>query len=222
VNAPSTIGDLSRPARAPRCRGAPVVRAVLEATLDELAQVGYGALSVERVAARAGVNKTTVYRRWPTRTALVEAALRSFVEALPDLEPTGDIRADLLAVARRQYLGMSAPRGRSVMRMLLAGDCDPDLVALAGAIRARFDAPARAVIERAVARGELRRDADPVVLLNVMAGWLIHALFRERATVSEARLRSVVGLLLDGALAAPGPVARRVTGGARRALLGRA
>ena len=70
----------ARPPRGPEgagpCpgRGAPVVHAVLEATLDELGLVGYGALSVEQVATRAGVNKTTVYRRWPTKAALVERA----------------------------------------------------------------------------------------------------------------------------------------------------
>ena len=208
----STIGDSGplRPARTPRCRGAPVVRAVLEATLDELAQVGYGALNVERVAARAGVNKTTVYRRWPTRTALVEAALRSFVEALPDLEPTGDIRADLLAVARRMCRCMSSPRGRCVQRMLLAGDGAPDLLALVGAIRAEVEAPARDVIECAVARGDLRAGTDAGLVLNTLAGWLVHTLFRERVAASEERLRAVVELLLGGALAARGQERRRL------------
>src|SRR5689334_5086908 len=70
-----------------------VVRDVLTAAVAELARVGYVALRVEDVAAGAGVNKTTVYRRWPTKAALVTAALRTTDE--PELPETGALRQDL-------------------------------------------------------------------------------------------------------------------------------
>src|SRR5262245_16386487 len=61
--------------KGPLVRGEAVVRGILAAALEELARTGYGALRIEGVAARAGVNKTTVYRRWATKENLVRAAL---------------------------------------------------------------------------------------------------------------------------------------------------
>ena len=65
-------------------RGEPVIRRALAATLRELARVGYAALRFEEVAGRAGVNKTTVYRRWPDKQALVRAALLSLSDRQHD------------------------------------------------------------------------------------------------------------------------------------------
>jgi AcrR family transcriptional regulator len=183
-------------------RGASVIRAVLEATLDELARVGYTALTVENVAARAGVNKTTVYRRWPTRGELVEAALTAIAETAPLLQESGDVRLDLLAAARRMLAAMSSARGRGVLRMLLGGCAEPDLVALAFSIRKGFEAPARRMLERAALRGDLRSEIDPDLVLDAIGGWLIHTLFRERAAVAPERLAELVDLLLRGALVA--------------------
>jgi AcrR family transcriptional regulator len=190
---------MSSSVRPSRPRGAPVVRAVLEATLDELARVGYGALTFEDVAARAGVNKTTVYRRWPTKPGLVEAALTAAADAVPPLHETGDLRDDLIAVARRARDSMSSPRGRGLLRMLLGGCLEPDLVALAFSLRKQVEAPARRVIERAVLAGALRADTDPGLLLGTMSGWILHVLFREHGAVPDERLTRAVDLLIEGA-----------------------
>ena len=73
-----------------------VVRDVLRATIDELARSGYAALRVDDVAARAGVNKTTVYRRWPTKTDLVAAAIRASAGQHEPVPDTGSARRDLV------------------------------------------------------------------------------------------------------------------------------
>ena len=107
---------VSRPASAKRkpipkkalVRGEPVVQCVLKSTLEELAAVGYGALRIEDVATRAGVNKTTIYRRWPTKQELVACALRS-VTTEWRLEPsTGSLREDMRAVGRHMVQKMSS------------------------------------------------------------------------------------------------------------------
>jgi AcrR family transcriptional regulator len=183
----------------PRPRGAPVVRAVEEATLEELARVGYGALSFDEVAARAGVNKTTVYRRWPTKPALVKAALTAFADAAPPLRESGDVREDLLAIARRWRDAMSTRHGRGLTRMLLGGCADPGVVELAMAIRHEFEARARRILARASERGALREDADPSLVVAVIGGWIVHMLFREQVVVEDARLERLVDLLLSGA-----------------------
>src|SRR5262245_40170336 len=87
--------------RGPLVRGEAVVRGVLTAALEELGQTGYGALRIEDVAARAGVNKTTVYRRWPTKEDLVRAALLAMTVDKFVVPNTGSLRGDLLEMARR-------------------------------------------------------------------------------------------------------------------------
>ena len=78
-------------------RSARVVDDVLKATAEQLGRMGYGALRVEEVATQSGVNKTTIYRRWPTKSLLVAAALRQHqvLEAAPD---TGDLVRDLVSM----------------------------------------------------------------------------------------------------------------------------
>src|SRR4051794_31864923 len=82
--------------RRPLVRGEPVVRGVLGAALEELGRRGYGALKIDDVAMRAGVNKTTVYRRWPTKEDLVRAALLSITADRFVIPDTGSLRSDLL------------------------------------------------------------------------------------------------------------------------------
>jgi AcrR family transcriptional regulator len=187
-------------------RGVSVVRAVLAAALDELARVGYGALNIEQVARRAGVNKTTVYRRWPTKAELVAAALDSGCAEVPLVE-SGDVRADLLQLARRMSGTLSSPRGRGLLRTVVAGCAESDLFAVASSIRRRNEAPAIQLVERAVKRGELRGGLDAGMLLHALSGWLVHTILREGADPTDAELRALVELLLDGA--APRAVSRR-------------
>lgn len=187
-----------------RARGPAVIRAVLDATLDELARVGYVALTFEDVAARAGVNKTTVYRRWATKPELVRAALTAAAETAPVLVDPGDLRAALRAVARRARDVLSSSRGIGLLRMVLGGGLCPELEALATALRRQVEAPARQVLERAVARGELSPAADPGQLVEAISGWLLHVLLRERTTVDDERLDRFVEVLLEGAMS-PAP-----------------
>jgi len=130
----------------------------------------------------------------------VSAALALVAESIPPVEETGDVRADLLAVARRARDAMSAPRGRGLLRMLLGGCMDPDLVAMAFSIRKQIEAPARRVIERAVLRGQLAPATDPDLVLDAVSGWILHVLFRERGIATDERLAAMVDLVLGGAL----------------------
>src|ERR1039458_6440692 len=101
-------------------RGEPVVKDVFLATIRELGRVGYRALRIEDVAARANVHKTTVYRRWPTKADLVHETLHAtFKESMP-IPNTGSLRGDLLVVAD-QMLGFSvSANGQALVRMLMA------------------------------------------------------------------------------------------------------
>jgi AcrR family transcriptional regulator len=180
-------------------RGEPVVRRVLETTLDQLALVGFERLSIPAIAALAGVNKTSVYRRWPTKTELVRGALTLSFERAMDPPDTGNIRSDLLCMARVAAGFFESRRGGSLLRMLLAEGVDPDLRDVAVSMLREEEIALPRALKRAIERGELRRDTDTKVVLFTMVGALLHRVFIEQASVSEGYLQRLVDLLLLGA-----------------------
>jgi AcrR family transcriptional regulator len=168
--------------------------------MEELAHTGYTALRIDDVAARAGVNKTTVYRRWPTKEDLVRAALLSVGGddnmCAPD---TGSLRTDLLAVARKIVAIGSSPRGRSMTRVIVAEGPDSELMKIARSLRDGHEAVPRAMIEAAQARGELAPGVDPWLLLSVFGSAIHERLFLSNEIVDDAYLNSLIDLLLVGA-----------------------
>lgn len=160
------------PARRPgRPRSVRAHQAILAATLELLAQVGYQGMSLEGVAARAGVGKTTIYRRWASKEQLVIDALAS-MESETQLVETGDLRADMIAMLRREMDPASQPTSIPLLMRLLGEVVEnPDLFRF---YRERVVAPQMdqlvAVVERAKARGELRTDVDPTLLLELLGG----------------------------------------------------
>jgi AcrR family transcriptional regulator len=181
-------------------RGEPVVRGVLEATLAELADVGYGALRIEEVAARAGVNKTTIYRRWPTKPELVQAALLSITVDRVITPNTGSLRGDLLAIGRDIAMHASSAEGQSMRRMLIAEERNPELMAIDRSIFASVQAAPRPIIEAAKARGELAPGVDGMMLVTILASTIHHRLLLERLEVDDAYITQLVDLVLVGAL----------------------
>ncbi|MFG3280820.1 TetR/AcrR family transcriptional regulator C-terminal ligand-binding domain-containing protein [Streptomyces sp. NPDC048111] len=142
--------------KGPRRRGEELECAILRATLEELTEVGYPALTMERVAARARTGKAAVYRRWPSRAQLVLDACK--FGKVDDLVPpdTGGLRGDVLGLLRQTAATMASPLG-GIMRGLLAEMTrDAELAEL---IRERIHtlrpATIHTVLERAVARGEV-------------------------------------------------------------------
>ena len=114
----------ARPVRRPGGRSARVAAAVLDATLGELGRVGYGRMRIDDVAARAGVNKTSIYRRWADKPGLVCAAMREVSGEAIDAD-SGSLRADLLESFRENMRGWATERGRGLLRMLIAEGADP-------------------------------------------------------------------------------------------------
>lgn len=190
-------------------RGARVIEHTLAAALDELSHAGYAAMRIEDVAARARVNKTTVYRRWPTKQALVRAALLSAAgsQAVAHIPDTGSVREDLLAHMRDAVAITSSPAGRTILRMLAAERPDLEVLAIARSIRSSHKAITLGLLRRAQARGELRGDLDPQLFLDVLGAAHEHLVMQgEFSELSESTVREVakiVDLLLRGALSHP-------------------
>jgi AcrR family transcriptional regulator len=185
----------------PLMRGEPVVRGILDAALEELARTGYGALRVEDVAARAGVNKTTVYRRWPTKEDLVRAAILSMTADTVTAPGTGSLRGDLLEVARRFVSVMGSCGVQGLMRLVLAEGPDSELFAIAKSLKKVHESVPRAVVEAAQARGELLPGIDAVLLFDVLIGAIHKKIHMDREPAPDEYLGRVVDLILHGAQA---------------------
>lgn len=158
----------------PRRRGEALSAAIHQATLDELAEVGYAGLTMERVAERAKASKASLYRRWPTRIELVmEAVYRSLPTPESSLD-TGNLRDDLVAMLTRTAQALSGPAGEAMRGLLgeaLRGESP------LGALRRTSQGMARKLMEeivrRAVERGEVAQ--EDVTPRRLDAG---HALLR--------------------------------------------
>jgi AcrR family transcriptional regulator len=191
-----------------RPRSAAVDEAILDAARAELGARGYARMSVDAVAARAGVSKPTVYLRHPTKADLATAAIAS-LRVRPRPAPTDDVRSDLLAHLRLLRAGLERPHGMATFGTVLAEEHEtPELLAL---FRERLVAPRRrelrAVLEAGRERGELRADAD----LDVAVAALVGAFFARYLAGEPLRGRVVTALVdtvLDGL---------RVSGASRRA-----
>lgn len=153
-----------------RPRSADADQAIRAATLHLLAELGYDSLTVEGVAARAGVGKPTIYRRFPSKAALVRDALDGLVQTMviPD---TGRVRDDLVAVVTQSIQKLAAsPAGRIAAGLVAEMGRNPELAA---AYRERLLLARRAAVARildaGVARGELRGDLDREVVVDLLA-----------------------------------------------------
>ena len=155
----------------PPGRGPKVRAAVLAATLSELTETGYAAMTIENVAQRAGVHKTTVYRRWPSRERLVADAVTELAGTRVPFPDSDDIGADLRTLARSLVRFLGSPLGQAVTAVMQSDA--GRIPEVADAQRRRFEERYRQagpVIARAIARGELPPDTDPAeVVRNVLA-----------------------------------------------------
>jgi AcrR family transcriptional regulator len=173
--------------------------AALTATLAELAEGGYAALSLERVALRAGVHKTTLYRRWGSREQLVlEAMLERAAEhiAVPD---TGSLREDLLELARTAAANAASPEVAAMARAVAAESPHDSALATANtrfwAERLALDG---AIVERAIERGEVVAGTDPRHVIEAVIGPIHLRLLLTGEPVDDAFLARIVDVVVDG------------------------
>ena len=164
------IAEPLAPARG-RPRDVDVDQRILASAFRQLVQVGYAGLSIESVAADAGVAKTTIYRRYPTKRDLVIAALR---ESTPFPMPALDLPArKALEAFVRGAIAMLIESGafRVLGSLLVEDQRHPGLLDI---FRERILFPRRAMVEaiikRGMERGELRRDVDPLIVIEMIAG----------------------------------------------------
>ncbi|MFJ3880997.1 TetR/AcrR family transcriptional regulator [Streptomyces sp. NPDC090077] len=184
---------------------------IFTATLDMLGSLGFDSLTIEGVAQRSGVNKTTIYRWWSSKSELLrDALLHSHIFRF-DPADTGSLRGDLTALAEQVQHLLDDEHRRTIVEAALVGavrhQAMRDLVV--SFLDDRFGRH-QPVFERAVARGDLPPDADPAPLVDAMAGALWMRILVRRGAVADTYTGDLVGILMDGVTAAarrsPAPV----------------
>lgn len=180
--------------------------ALRQAALELIAEIGYDRMTIEAIAARAGAGKATVYRRWATKAELVVDALHrdDIAEVMPD---TGSLRGDLLALSTHLFSGHDPLfKARLISGMVSGMLADPGL-------RQAFDQsvlpPQRAlmaIIDRAVARGEITCPADPQLVASVLPALGQYRLIFTGQGPDAALVSTIIdNIILPVLLNGPGP-----------------
>jgi AcrR family transcriptional regulator len=201
------MSEAEQERRPGRPRSAAADASIVRATLELLLEGGYRGLTMEQVSARAGVGKATLYRRHASKPELVATAIRHLNQPLA-LPATGDVRTDILTVARSVQAGAERVEFASVAPRLLAESAnDPEMHAI---FYENLVAPRRAimagVLRAAIDRGELRADVDVEQAIDVLTGpWVYRLLISGGDTSAAVAVNpsAVLDLVLPGMLADP-------------------
>jgi AcrR family transcriptional regulator len=196
---------MASPPRAGRPPSARTHQAILEATRELLADGGVQRLTVEGVAARAGVAKTTIYRRYRSKDELALAVLVDMVEhvaAVPDL---GDTRAEFVTFLHRAVkILRSTLMGRVMQGLVSDLATNPELArAFREQVVALRVAELQRLIERGIARGDLRPDADYQLVNELLFGPVYYRLLLSGAPLDDDLAERVVNAVLPAFTIAP-------------------
>lgn len=171
---------------------------MLDAGLAELVDVGFHALSLEGIAKRAGVNKTTLYRRWESKEALMLDAIRERAAARVPIPDTGSLRDDLLTLVRTAIANLLTPEVQAMVRVGIA--LAPHEAAVATMVDSFWTdrlAVDGVIVERAIRRGEIP-PVDPAELIEAVLGPpYFRALVAGRPVTDDFLVRTV-DLVLNG------------------------
>ncbi len=173
--------------------------AILDATLALLREVGFDALTIEAVAARAGVGKATVYRRWSSKEAIAIEAVQHVVRRIriPD---TGTTRGDLETLMDASTRMYADPGTRLLLSGLVAAMArsEPLAQAVRGGFLATWRDAVLRVLRRGVERGELRADVDLELILDLLAGAPLYRFLLSGGPVDERLNRDAIDVVLYG------------------------
>jgi len=170
-------------------------QAILDTTRELLAEGGVQGLTVEGVAARAGVAKTTVYRRWRSKDELALAVLIDMVEQMASVPDLGDTRVELtMFVDRAVRILRTTLMGRVMQGLVSDLAADPELArAFQERVVAVRVAEIRRLVERGIERGDLRPDADYELANELLFGPVYYRLLLSRAPLEDNLAERVVG-----------------------------
>ena len=188
-------------AQRPGGRAARVRTDVLAATAELLETVGYDELTYDEVAQRAGVHRTTVYRRWPTKPELVADAISVHSDGHVPIPETGSLRSDLRTFAFAVAANISSPGGARRSRSIVAGAATSEqLAARMNVLMTRRVALAESILDQAAARGEVAEDLDRRVYVEAVIAPIWFRLLLSGEPIDDTFLDAVVDLVTRAAV----------------------
>lgn len=182
-----------------RPRSEAIDEAIIDATVDELIERGFVGLTMEAVAARAGVAKTTLYRRWPNTTELAVEAMRSF-DSGAELPPDGSVRDQLVCLVDTMRRKWADPRYSAIMRRVTGdGVANPQTYRQT---RDRLITPhlrlMNAVLQRGVDEGLIRDDIDLTWARQMLTAPIMATTLTFKERISRAQVEATVDTVLRG------------------------
>ncbi len=170
-------------------RSREVVLAVTQELMSEEGIVGF---SVDEVSRRSGVSKTTIYRHWPSRSALLLDAC-SHLNSWTEQVDTGSLRGDLTTLAAFLACQLRSSRAATVMPSIIdAAEHDPEMASLLAQMHARFLIPIVAIAERARLRGELPLGHNPAFFADALLAPFFYRRWFSRQPLDEAFVQGVI------------------------------
>jgi AcrR family transcriptional regulator len=178
-------------------------QAVLTTILQLLSETGLSGVSIDEVSRRSGVAKTTIYRHWTSRSALVLDAC-SKLKPRSEAPDTGNLKADLSALALNLASRLRSGRWPTVLPSIIdAAERDPELAGLHSRMHAEMTTAFRSVVERAQQRGELSRSRRPSEVVAMILGPLFYRRWFSREPLEERFVKRVVENAVDGSKERP-------------------
>ena len=171
---------------------------VLTATLDLLTETGLGGLTIDDVSKRSGVAKTTIYRHWPNRSALIIDACLRMTDGDEESPDTGSLEGDVRAMLTNLAELLVTARWSSILPSIVdVAERDPEIAEVHGRLQHWHAAPLRAALERAALRGEIPPEADLSAIAAALRGPLYFRRWFSREPIDD----SFVDLIVQGVLA---------------------
>lgn len=172
---------------------------VLAATLDLLTETGLGGVTIDDISRRSGVAKTTIYRHWPDRAALVIDACLRMTDGDEEPPDTGSLDGDVRAILANLAELLVTARWSSVLPSIVdAAERDPVIAEVHSRLQRRHEAPLLAVLERAALRGELPPEADLSAIAATLRGPLYFRRWFSREPIDDDFLELIVrGVLAE-------------------------
>jgi AcrR family transcriptional regulator len=169
---------------------------ILEAALALLAEVGYAQLRLDALAVRAGVAKTTILRRWPSKAAVAAAAVQRLALQTAVVPESSNLREDLQALLRNAVAAFASGPGRFVPALIRESGHHAEIADLLATVIQTRRAAYRRVLNRAIARHELHPDVDEEFIIDLLIGPLWTRLLITRQPVTDALVDEVVDAVL--------------------------
>lgn len=192
---PTDLSEANAQPNAPRRRSEKSRTAIVTATRELLLERGFDGLTIEAVAARAGVGKQTIYRWWPTRPALVaDVMLEDADKILTSVEHTGDLADDLVSWVRKLAATLTTARGSAMLRTLTVACMEHEDTAMR--LRAGFSLPLHnSVRTRLLAEGIEESTAESGA--DAIVGGVVYPILSDAQSYSRRRAERTTRLIVD-------------------------